>query len=294
MGDEISSDMPGTEEFAGMSEQELGDALPEQGAAPRGDQAGAGSAAPTGEQAGVQQAAAAVEPNPADTVKTLETKLAAVEKMLSTMTRENRGYQALKSKVAKLENALSQRAASPTTLSPEQQAEQTQRTEAEQFLKDFLGKYMADEYGQLIEPLRQQQFVSSVQQRCQEMGQDFNELNPFFYKVINDDIALAKDGDQQALDRIDRVMKGGDSNELMLRAILERSKQVQATGARVQQAQQQAAAKGGRALKPNGAKPQQQDGKNLTQADIDAMPEEEREKLPMDVLEKAVQRQRSR
>ena len=291
MAPEISSDMPGAEAFDGMSEEELGEQLPNQGAA--GSEGGDDKGSPAQGQEGKVQAAAAagqLDPNPSDQVAELKTKLSILENTISNMNRESGAYRALQSKVAKLENALQQRSAtSQGPLSPEQQAQEAQRQEAEKFLRDFLRTELETNYGHIIGPIQRQQFVSSVQERCTAMGMEFEELNPIFGKIINSDIALAKSGDEEAVGRLDRIMKEGDSTELMLRAVLERSKALQAQGAQVQQRQQVAASKGGRAVKPNGAKPS--DGGKRTLADVENMSEEDREKMSLEELEALIPKQ---
>ena len=306
-GELISSDMPGTEQFQGMSEEELGKQLPVQGslpgtesnpaqAQPKADQ-GAGAA---GEQGAVQSQAQAqaTEPKPQDSTKALEAKLEAVMQQLSRMSRETRGYQALQHKLDRLESALAQRGApAPTTLTPEQQAQaqaqEAEKRRAEEFLNDWLGKQMEARYGSLIEPLRQQQFFTGIQSRCSEMGFDLKALDPIFGKLIKDDMALEREGDPAAKARLDRILQTGDPTELILRGVAEQGKALAATGARVQQAQEAAADKGGRAVKANGAKPEPQTGK-LTLEKVEAMTEEEREKLSEEELKGLLPQQRRR
>ena len=303
-GEMISSDMPGTEEFAGQTMEELGAALPIQGEASKAPKLAGGSdeggqrqergqGAGASQEAKVEQAAAAgqLDPKPGDDIATLNAKLDVLEQTIKNMGRENGAARALQAKVAKLEAQLAQRGQNPT-LSPEQQAQEAERAKAEEFLNSWLDKQMGEKYGHLIQPLQRQAFIGGVQQRCQELGFKFDELNPVFGKIINDDIALAQSGDEAAGARLDRIMKQGDSTELMLRAISEQARVVQTRGAQVQQANAKAAEKGGRALKASGAQPTKASGPNLD--DVENMSEEERDKLSLEELEKLVPKQRRR
>ena len=298
-GETITSEMQGAQEFEGMSEADLGKALPEQGAElPSGgtqESTGAGREAGSTEQGGQVEGGApqATEPGSQDSAKLLQAKLDAVEQQLSQMTRENRSYRAMKSQLDRLENELKQRQSSnQTPLTPEQKALTDQRQQAEDFLNQWLEKRMEAQYGNLIQPLRQQQFFNGIQQRCTDLGFDFNELNPIFGKLIRDDMALEQQGDPAAKARIDRILTTMDPTELMLRAIAERGKALKETGERVQQEQRSAADKGGRALKaPGGAKPDATGGK-LTLDKVNAMSEEERDKLSEEELLQVVPKQR--
>lgn len=297
---ELSSDMPGTEEFEGMTEKDLGEQLPEQGApgsgpSPKKEPAQAAEQAEApGQEDQTEQAVESekLEPKPEDTIKTLQAKIDLLEKAQLKMSRENRSYQALSSKLARLENELKQRGPSPT-LSPEQQSAEAQRQEAEKYLESFMDKHLGEKYAHLLEPLRQQQFKSSVEQRCQDMGIDFAEMDPHFGKIIREDIALAKEGDEAALNRLNKITKDGDSTELLLRAIHERSKDLQSKGAIVQKKQAEAAKGGQRGLKPNGAKPAENNGKRSL-ADVEAMSDDDREGVPMEELEALIPRQNRR
>lgn len=311
MGDEISSDMPGTEEFAEMTEQELGEALPLQGQAPKDADGGGQQQADPAAQGGgatkkVEAAAAAgqLDPKPGDSAAETNAKIAALETTIQQLRRENRSTQALQSRLDRLENQLKTRETTASqTLSPEQQVQADQQHEAEKFLKKFLDDnipgIMQDKYGNIIQEIEGQRFErnqnmfrNSVEQLTTSMGMDFKELDPILGKLLKEDAAAAKEGDQEADQRIQRILTNWDPHELILRAIAERSRNIQATGAKVQVQQAKAADKGGRAFKPNGAKPAQ-DGKR-TLADVDAMSEEDREKLSMEELEALVPRQRPR
>lgn len=319
MVEQLSSDMPGTEEFEGMTEEELGAELPLQGApgAPKaeGSQAKAdggpavksGDAATTGAGSSTKPAEAAaaagqLDAKPDDTIRELQAKQAVLEQTIQQLRRENRSTQALQSRLDRLENEQKARAAAAAapTLSPEQQAQEAQRNEAVKFIKELLSQEMPtllqEKYGHIIQAIErqegernQQQFRTSVEQTCKEMNIPFEEMNPIFGKLLRDDIAAAQNGDAAAQARLDRITTSWDPSQLILRAIGERSKTLQATGQRVQAAQVKAADKGARTVKPGGQKPTTENKRTL--ADVEAMSEEERDKLSEEELEALIPRQ---
>lgn len=304
---EISSDMPGTEEFENVDMKELGDSLPQQGRPGEEQSAKAVPAQEERQQATSESTGnvAKLEPQANDSTKMLEAKIATLESTITRMNRETspRAFQALQSKLDKLEKALGARETSSPTLTPEQQVQADQRTEAEKFLKDFLARevpgVLEEKYGHIVQDYEsravernQTQFKSSVEQICKDMNVPYEEMDKIFGKLLNAD-AAAYNEDPAAKARMDRILTTWDPNELFLRAMKERSAQMQAQGAQVQQRQVQAAAKGGRTFKANGAKPAQDTGKR-TLEDIEQMSDEERDKLSLDELEAAVPRQRRR
>lgn len=321
MPEELSSEMPGVEEFQDVPMEDLGKELPIQGRpgqepalkADKG-QVGAGNqGAKAGEQqnGGPKPAPTATEPSSADTIKALQTKLAAVDQTLANLTRENRAYAALKSQFDRLQNELKQRGAGtqaqPSTLSPEQQAQEAQRTEAEKFLNEFLEKalpgLLEKKYGESIGEFERQAgerkqlaFRDAVHKQCDEMDIPFAEMDPIFKKLLTEDAAAAENGDTAARARLERILGGWDHHELMIRAIAERSRDLKANGARVQQADAKAADKGGRSFKPSGAQPDK-NAKKFAQTDLENMTEEERERAfeeDPDAYAKAIPRQRPR
>ena len=322
MGNEmLSSDMPGTEAFDGMSEEELGAELPLQGApgAPKAEsqqtKADGGAAvrteaaAPTrnGGTKPAEQAAAAgqLDPKPGDTQAQTDAKIAVLEQTIQQLRRENRSTQALQSRLDRLENENKARAtaATATPLSPEQQAQEAQRTEAVKFIKDLLSQEMPnllqEKYGHIIQAIErqeaqrnQEQFKTSVEQTCKDMGIPFEEVNPIFGKLIRDDIAAAQNGDAEADARLNRILNNWDPSQLILRAIQERSKTLQATGQRVQAAQTKAANGGARVVKPGSQKPTTETKRSL--ADVEAMSEDERDELSEEELGALLPRQSRR
>ena len=315
MVDILSSDMPGVEEFEGMEMEELGESLPRQGAPgeePRTNQTNrndsgqrAESKTTGGNEQKVEQAAAAgqLDPKPNDTSAQLDAKIAALENTIQQMRRENRSTQALQSKVDRLENELKARsAAANPPLSPEQQAIEDQQQQAKKFLKEFFGQemptFLEEKYGHIIKAIERQEgernqaeFKTAVERQCEAMGIPFKEVDPIFGKLLTAD-AQAYETDPAARARMDRIFQSWDPNELILRAVAERSKGIQAQGAKVQQQQAAAADKGGRALKPTGAKPA--DSGKRTLADVEAMSDEERDDIPLEELEALVPRQKRR
>ncbi len=303
---ELNSDMPGTEEFAGREMEELGRELPRQGEAPTG---GAGSqkadgGKAVGEQGGQGAQAApggsgapAQGEQPAEmSTPDLKAEVAELRTRLDQAIRENRGYAALKSQVARLENELKARGAAPvqpSTLTPEQQSQADAQKAAEEYLKKFLADnldpLMRERYGKYLETLERQQsneaqiqFKGSVEQLAKDMNIPFESknaddfpLNPILGRLINADMA-AYETDPAAKARIDRILNTWDHNELFMRALKERSALIQAQGARVQQQQQRSAQGGGRALKPGGAKPDEKPKYNAEE--LGAMSEEDRER----------------
>lgn len=316
MGGELSSDMPGTEEFEGMSEEEIGAELPEQGApgSERSSEQRQSEQKPAAQsnrqgQAQAEKVAesAQLEPKASDSTKVLETKIEMLERTLQNMSRENRGYQALQSKVDRLENELKTRAAAPKIpLTPEQQKQAEADAQAENYLDAFLEKkglisraQLEKDYGHIIQAYERQEneqsqvaIKGSVEELCKQMDVPFEEMNSIFGKLINQDVEAAKNGDQAANARLDRLMKSKDPHELMFRAMSERNQALRATGAKVQVQQQRAAEKGGRSLKPGGVKPPEKVAK--TQADLDAMDQQDLDRLSMDELEAAIPRQQRR
>jgi len=317
MPEELSSDMPGTEEFKDMSMEELGKYLPMQGSAPKGDQAasadkgaggveagktGASAEGTAGVDAGKGGAPAVTEPSAADSLKQLQAKYAALENTLSQLTRENRSYAALRAQLDRVQKQLEAKPAAPATpLTPEQQAQEAQRTEAEKFLKEFMGKELSTmveaQYGPIIQFLQKQQaesqlvsFRDGIRKQVTDMGIDTKEVDPIMKKLMEDDMTASQAGDAAATARLDRIVKSWDPHELILRALQERSKTVQAKGAEVAAKQAQESGKGGRSFKASGAVAPGGE-KKLTEAEINSMSEEEREKLPMDVIEKSLSRQ---
>lgn len=316
MPGELSSDMPGTEEFSDMSMEELGKELPLQGSPPKGSEAGAekpeaggveagktgASAQGQAGEAGKGGAPAVTEPSAEDSLKQLQAKYAALENTLSQLTRENRSYAALRAQLDRVQKQLEAKPAAPATpLTPEQQTQEAQRTEAEKFLKEFMGKELSTmveaQYGPIIQFLQKQQaesqlvsFRDGIRKQVTDMGIDTKEVDPIMKKLMEDDMTASQGGDAAATARLDRIVKNWDPHELILRALQERSKTVQAKGAEVAARQDQTVAKGGRAFKPSGAVAPGGE-KKLTEAEINSMSEEERDKLPMDVIEKALSRQ---
>ncbi len=308
----LSSDMPGTEEFDGMSQEELGEALPVQGAPharedrqdDAGQRQGERAQGNQGAKSKVERAAAQgqLDPKPDDTPNELNLKIAALENTIQQMRRENRSTQALQSKVDRLENELKNRAAvASPPLSPEQQVLADQQAAAEKYLKQFLAdnvpNILQDKYGHIVQAIERQeaertQFAlkSSIEKATGEMGVPFEEMDPIFKKLLTEDAQAAEDGDQVAKARIDRLFSTMDPSELVLRALRERTAANQAAGARVQQQAQKAADKGGRALKAGGAKPISEGKRSL--ADVEAMSDDERDKLSMEELEALVPKQR--
>lgn len=308
--DNLNSEMPGTEEFEGMSEEELGNSLPRQGEAPKGESS---SAAPTKADGGkpVQTSSEAKAASggsgtqsqeaPADmSAAELKTEMAELRNRLENLTRENRSYAALRAQLDKVQNELKARGATQApnpALTPEQQTQADAEAKATEYLKKFLNEnidpVLQQKYGPLLQMLQKQQsqesqnqFKGSVENLAKEMGIPFQSekaedfpLNPILGKLINADLAVYE-SDPAAKARIDRIIQNWEPHELFNRALLERSRAIQAAGVRVQQKQEVAAKGGQRALKAGGAKPEEKT--KYSAEDLGAMSEEEREKAYAD------------
>lgn len=294
----ISSDMAGTEEFADMTEEQLAAELPVQGDAPaggtegepadRGTQQNAGGTKAQAQGNGGGAAGTSLEPQKTDTLATIMDKIGLLETALQNMNRENRAYQALQSRLDRLENAAKQKASQPQpALSPEAQSQQEQQEAADKFIRERAQeealKAVEARYGNLIQPLQMQQLQNNVLQQIQAAELPVEEMKEVFTKLLNEDAKLATQGDAAAIARIQKLVNGHDSSELMLRGVLEHAKMLRAKGATVAQTQAQAAGKGGRMVSATGQRPQQQGGKktleNMTPEEIEGMDMEELGKL---------------
>lgn len=301
--DNLNSEMPGTEEFEGMEMSELESQLPRQGEAPKGESAGAPSTKADGGKSVQQSNGAEAAPGgsgeggekPADmSAPDLKAEIAELRQQLQSLGRENRSYQALRAQFDKLQNELKSRGEQKPapTLTPEQQSQADAQRQAEEYLKKFLGDnldpMLQAKYGPVLQMLQRQQsqefqnqVKGTVESISKEMGIPFKSdkpedypLDPILGKILNADLAIYE-SDSAAKARVDRILNSGDPHELINRAIIERSKLIQAQGVRVQQQQTKAAKGGQRALKPGGAKPEEKT--KFTAEDLGAMSEEERE-----------------
>lgn len=303
----ITSEMDGSQEFEGMSQEELAAALPRQGEAPKSNATGAqevGESNQPGAQQERQESAAGgetLEPQAKDSSTALLEKMATIETALQNITRESRAARALQSRLDKLEAALAQRSTGnpqPEASSQEQTPEAVQRAQAEKFIQgivqDMIHKgsieAVSKEFGDIIEPVRMQTLRDSIVKRVSDAGLPTEEMNPIIARLLKEDEKAAQAGDQEAHNRIVRVLKNRDPNELILRAVLERSKAVQAKGAQVQKQQAQQAGKGARMVSQSGQRQQTQSDKKR----LEDMSEDEINNLDMDELGKLLPKQNSR
>ena len=255
MDPQISSDMPGTEELQGMTEQEIDAQL---------DQAEAGDESAPAQQTIQEKSPSATEP----TANPLETKIAALEKQLTAFSKESGQARALQSRLAQLENKL--KASNETPTSPEQQQAQDQ-------LNQYLSKFIQDKYGPMIQGFEAQQenaaYKSNVSELCNEMGVPFADVNPIMAKILDADMKAYQAGDEGAWARIERALdqKSGP-HYLLMRGMSELSKQVQTKAQNFQSSKTNAAVKASKTVR--GSIPPQQGSKSL-----DDMSPKELEKL---------------
>jgi hypothetical protein len=319
MPEVISSDMPGTEQFEGQSMEELGASLPQQGAAneeptetgnqDRGRAAGAGETTQTREEGrstgaeGTQAGASAASGTPTPEVaQAILDRLSAFEKTLANLGREQgtNAARALQSRIDRLEAQLRQSLTQQPTpaLTPEQQTLRAQQEEAQKFIDSRVGNQiqqaiaaLRSEVAPQLAPILRQQYHAEVQQRITTSGYKPEVLNPIIAKILDDDRAAAESGDPQALARLDKVVNGRQSDELLFRAMVEHSKNVQAQGARVSQEQGRAADKGGRAVAQSG---QRVPAQGKTNKSLEDYTPNEIDSMKLDELEKLIPRQQNR
>ncbi|MBU6231470.1 hypothetical protein KGP36_02275 [Patescibacteria group bacterium] len=295
----ITSDMPGTEQFAGMSEEELANQLPAQGQAPRDGggsqpttQQDADGGATGGGTAG-KPASKSLDPQPGDTSKILMEKITAMETAMQNMNRENLAYRALQSKIDKLEAAL---ASKPASTAKADDPDAKMQEEAAKFVEEIAKKVQTDglqqfeqRYAPVIRELNRQSIFANLQKACATANIPWSEMDDIIGGLIDADRKAALSGDMMAKERVDRLLERGDISDVMLRAVLARSSQVQSKGAAVAQQQRAAAGKGDRLTsgsnatstgKPaNGKKP------------LDQMTQDEIDDLDLDELGKMLPRQ---
>lgn len=304
-GNVITSDMPGTEEFSGMSMDDIGKQLPPQGGAvaepvssetrgaveSQGSASGAAAStgtAGTGAEGRVAEAAAkATEAKPGDDIRTLLSKLEGLQGLMQNMQRENGTFRALQGRLDKLEAALEKKlAAGPSTATTSAQAadpDAAARDEAEQFVRLRAKEEAAQaltafegRYQHLLQPLQNQFIDGQFKRRLTEMGQDVKAFEPLIAKIIADDDQAAKAGDPAAQARMIGLLQRGEGVDgILLRAIGERSKQIQAKGSEATAQQEAAAGKGARTVAPGGSKPtptpEKKTVENMTQQEIDEL-----------------------
>lgn len=316
MGQVISSDMPGTEETESMSDEQLEahlsaqesglakgaeGAIGDPAAAPKAGAAEPKAAAEPAAKAEGEAAAAgaALSPQAGDTVTTLEAKIADLTSRLANLSREaGLGAQrALQAKIDKLEGAIERLStAPPKAASPEEQARLNEEAQAQAWLKKnsapLFQQWMQEQYGHLLPAVQQQAIGISLMDHVNELGLTtpggtepigFKELDPFIGALILEDDKAAKAGDAQATARMQALASGQKPTELIFRAYRKsleaaasKAAETAKTAAGAKDANAKAAAAGGRLIKP-GAKPPQD--KVLTKEDVEAMSEEDRDKV---------------
>ena len=321
MGAVLTSDMPGTEEFEGMDDAQLDSALTAQenaqakGTEPAQASAGDPSKAPDtaskpaasaeGPKAGDTAAEAALAPKVGDSAAILESKVAELTARLENLSREaGLGKQrALEAKLDKALGALERLSQAPAKpASPEEQARLDQEAQAETWLKQktapLMQSYMQEHFGHLIPVIQRQVLANSIQEHVAELGLKFQDLDAHLETAILEDKKAADAGDQAAIARMTALVSGAKPTELVFRAYRKSQEAAAAKAAETAKvagtaalANDKAAAKGGRAIKPSGSPSQD---KVLTKEDLEQMTEEEREKLTDEQLEAALPVQRGR
>ena len=305
MANVISSDMPGTEETEAMTDEQLeshlaaqekGTAGVETGdpgqAAPKGGEVApktseapkAGEKAATGEPAAT---ASATEPKAGDTVTALEAKIAQLE---SRLQREaGLGAQrALQAKLEKLEAAIERLASPPkTAASPEEQARLDEDAKAQAWLKKntnpLFEQFLQERLGHLLPVVQQQAIGMGLRDHATELGLEFKDLDPFVGDLILEDDKAARAGDTAAQARMTALANGVKPTELIFRAYRKsleaaatKAAETAKTAGAVKVENGKAAAGGARLIKSGNPPPQD---KVLTKEDIEAMTEDERDKV---------------
>lgn len=304
----ITSDMEGSQEFESQSLEELGAELPRQGEAkPAGETQRTGNER-TGNEDGTAGARAsgekgagseALEAKPTDSLKQILDKIEALESVTKNINRESLAFRMLQSRLDKLEKAATEKGSAPkTAASPEEEQLQAQQEAADKFIRERAQeenkKGLAEfekKYEFILKPLKDQLLHTDLKKACSDAKLPWEEMDPLIGKIISEDDAAAKAGDQGAVARMSKLLADRDITSVMYRALLARASQIQSKGAEVQKVEAKTAAKGGRMVSTTNNRQSQQ----ATSKKLEDMSPEEIENLAetdLDALGKMLPKQR--
>ncbi len=281
-----------SQDYDSMSVEELGKIVPQQ-APPNIEQKTEEPAISATNEAdipteSVQKSEGALEPKSNDTIQLLEKRLEVAEKLMEGLNRQSRQWQAIQGKVDELKAALTQRE-TKTALTPSELEQKSAQEAAEKFLDERIEQrakaLIEREYGALISPIREQQLNKAIEGQVSALGIEWKEMEPILMGIVSQDSKLAENGDAGAKQRLIALASGNTGN-LVLRGMMERSKKLSEKGAQVQKADANRDP-GSRLVKTS------QQPTPSSKKKVEEMSPDELDSMDLQELEKALPRQRS-
>jgi hypothetical protein len=278
--------MENDQDYENMSVEELGNILPEQGSPNVEKPSAVENTLPADTSNASGTVPEVVNPKSDDTISKIEKRLEITEKLMDGLNRQSRQWQALQGKFDELKNILTQR--QNNALSPQETADQSAKEAAEKFLNDRIEEkakaLIEREYGSLIGPIREQQLNQAIESQVAELDVDWKEMEPILAGIIKSDSELAQSGDVPAKQRL-MALASGNTQALILRGLIARSKNIKSQGATVKASTNSDA--GSRLVKTG------QQATNSGKKKPEEMSEEELDSMDIKELEKLIPRQRN-